>query len=147
MCDKFPLAHTHSQVLNSGARTRKAHLTQPLNAAYPAAAKLIIWDERDNGRRRAVCKPAEEASLTEFLPDHNPNTSNACLVLLVRAEQKTPSLSGARGQMTKMHKRRAFSLFAVCYLWPLVDHLVRYLSKKHRRRSLICSAAMDLWRG
>jgi hypothetical protein len=47
MCDKFPLAHTHSQVLNGGARTRKAHLTQPLNAAYPAAAKLIIWDERE----------------------------------------------------------------------------------------------------
>jgi hypothetical protein len=99
MCDKFPLAHTHSQVLDGGARTRKAHLTQPLNAAYPAAAKLIIWDERDNGRRRAVRKPAEEASLTEFLPDHNPNTSNACSA---GAGQKTPSLVRA-GQMTKMH--------------------------------------------
>jgi len=64
-----------------------------------------------------------------------------------RGAKNTLSLSGARGQMTKMHKRRAFSLFAVRYLWPLVDHLVRYLSKKHRRRSLICSAAMDLWRG
>lgn len=51
----------------------------------------------------AVRKPAEEASLTEFLPDHNPNTSNA-------GKKHTLSCNDKNAQTP-------FSLLAVCVIY------------------------------